>query len=224
MKTYNLKLQKKNPYCTLSGMITNILREEILSNELRGGVQLKQEDLASKLGVSMSALREALKNLEAEGLVKFNPNRGAVVSELSAEEVQELFEIRLFLELGALELAIPNMTETDLSEAENILKEADGETHSRRWGELNWRFHETLYRFAKKPRLLSLIQNAHNNEERYMRLYLSKMNYQTKSQEEHWALLKACARKDLVVARDVLREHIIEASTILTGYINRNNL
>jgi len=73
-----------------------------LSGELSGGVQLKQEELSSKFNVSMSALREALKSLEAEGLVKFYPNRGAVVSELSAEEAQEIFDIRLYLELGAL--------------------------------------------------------------------------------------------------------------------------
>ena len=92
-------------------MITHSLREAILSGELSGGFQLKQEELAAKFNVSMSALREALKTLEAEGLVKFFPNRGAIVSELSAEEAQEIFDIRLFLELGALELAIPNLTE-----------------------------------------------------------------------------------------------------------------
>ncbi|MBA1334964.1 MAG: GntR domain-containing protein [Firmicutes bacterium] len=224
MKTYNLKFQNKIPHCTLSDMVTNILREKILSNELRGGVQLKQKDLASQLGVSMSALREALKSLEAEGLVKIYPNRGAVVSELSVEEVQEIFDIRLFLELGALGLAVPNLTETDLAEADRILKEADAETHSRRWGELNWCFHETLYRPAKRPRLLSLIQNAHNNVERYMRLYLSTMNYQTKSQEEHWELLKACTQRDVEAARDILRKHMTEASAILTGYLSRENL
>lgn len=224
MKTNDLKSQNKIPHYTLSDMVTNILREKILSNELRGGAQLKQKDLASQLGTSMSALREALKTLEGEGLVKISPNRGATVSELSAEEAQEIFDIRLFLELGALELAVPNLTETDLTEADRILKEADDETHSRRWGELNWRFHETLYRPAKRPRLLSLIQNAHNNVERYMRLYLSTMNYQTKSQEEHRALLEACTQRDVEAARDILRKHMAEASAVLAGYLSQKNL
>jgi len=117
--------QIKTSYRTLPGVITNILRESILAGELSGGVQLKQEELATKFGVSMSALREALKSLEAEGLVRFYPNRGAVVTELSAVEAQEIFDIRLFLELGALELAIPNLTKTVLAEADAILKRAD---------------------------------------------------------------------------------------------------
>jgi len=221
MKNYNLKTQIKTSYRTLPGMITDILREAILSGELSGGAQLKQEELASKFGVSMSALREALKSLEAEGLVRFYPNRGAVVSELSADEAQEIFDIRLFLELGALELAIPNLTDLDLAEAGRILKEADDETQSGCWGELNWQFHETLYRSANRPKLLTLIQNMHNNVERYMRLYLSTMKYQIKSQEEHRALLNACIKRDIKAAQDVLRKHMADASTSLTGYLSR---
>lgn len=221
MKNYNLKTQIKTSYRTLPGMITDILREAILSGELSGGAQLKQEELASKFGVSMSALREALKSLEAEGLVRFYPNRGAVVSELSADEAQEIFDIRLFLELGALELAIPNLTDLDLAEAGRILKEADDEIQSGCWGELNWQFHETLYRSANRPKLLMLIQNMHNNVERYMRLYLSTMKYQIKSQEEHRALLNACIKRDIKAAQDVLRKHMADASTSLTGYLSR---
>ncbi len=80
MKNFILKSQIQIQSRTLPGMITNILREAILAGELSGGVQLKQEELASKFNVSMSVLREALKSLEAEGLVRFFPNRGAVVS------------------------------------------------------------------------------------------------------------------------------------------------
>lgn len=220
MENYNLN-QIKTSYRTLPGMITNILREEILSGKLNGGVQLKQEELGSKFGVSMSALREALKSLEAEGLVRFYPNRGAVVTELSADEAQEIFDIRLYLELGALELAIPNLTLADLAEADKILQQADDESNSQHWGELNWRFHEMLYRAANKPKLLSLIRNMHNNVERYMRLYLSTMHYQTKSQTEHRALLEACTQKDIKAAQNVLRRHMADASANLSGYLAR---
>ena len=178
-------------------MITHSLREAILSGELSGGFQLKQEELAAKFNVSMSALREALKTLEAEGLVKFFPNRGAIVSELSAEEAQEIFDIRLFLELGALELAIPNLTEQELAAAEAVMQKVDTEPDSKRWGELNWQFHEVLYRAAGRPKLLSMIQHLHNNVERYMRIYLSTLHHQEKSQAEHRLLLTACAEKDV---------------------------
>ncbi len=220
MKNYNFPGKIKTAYRTLPGMITNALRESILSGELSGGVQLKQEELATKFGVSMSALREALKSLEAEGLVRFYPNRGAVVSELSAAEAQEIFEIRLFLELGALELAIPNLTEAELAEAEAILKKADAQTQSKRWSELNWQFHETLYWSANRPKLLAMIQNLHNNVERYMCLYLSTMQYQTKSQAEHRALLNACAQRDIKGAQKVLRNHMADASKNLVDFLS----
>lgn len=221
MKNYNFKTQIQTSYCTLPGMITNSLRETILSGELSGGVQLKQEELASKFNVSMSALREALKSLEAEGLVKFYPNRGAVVSELSAAEAQEIFDIRLYLELGALELAIPNLSEADLAAAETVLQAVDAEPDTKRWGALNWQFHEILYHAANRPKLLSLIQNMHNNVERYMRLYLSTLHYQEKSQKEHRLLLDACARKDLKAAQKLLRKHMTDAKKNLSRYLSR---
>lgn len=221
MERYNLRNPIKASHRTLPGMIAHILREDILSGELSGGVQLKQEELASKFGVSMSALREALKSLEAEGLVRFYPNRGAVVSELSADEAQEIFDIRLFLELGALELAVPKLADADLAAAAQVLKETDDELVSRRLGELNWHFHEILYRPANRPKLLSLIQNMHNNVERYMRLYLSTMNYQAKSQAEHRALLDACVQRDVQAAQELLRKHMADACKNLYGYLNR---
>ena len=221
MKNYNFKTQVQTTYCTLPGMITLSLREAILSGELSGGFQLKQEELAAKFNVSMSALREALKTLEAEGLVKFFPNRGAIVSELSAEEAQEIFDIRLFLELGALELAIPNLTEQELAAAEAVMQKVDTEKDSKRWGELNWQFHEVLYRAAGRPKLLSMIQHLHNNVERYMRIYLSTLHHQEKSQAEHRLLLAACAEKDVKKAQKLLRKHMNDAQKNLGKYLRQ---
>ena len=181
------------------------LREAILSGELSGGVQLKQEELASKFNVSMSALREALKSLEAEGLVKFFPNRGAVVSELSPAE----------------ELAIPNLSEADLDAAAQVLQEIDAEVDGKRWSVLNWRFHEILYHAANRPKLLSLIQNLHNNVERYMRLYLATLHYQEKSQAEHRLLLDACGKGDVKAAQKILRKHMTDAKKNLSRYLSR---
>lgn len=223
MKSYNLKSPIATEYRTLSGMITQILRKEIMAGELSGGAQLKQEELASRFNVSMSALREALKNLEAEGLVRFYPNRGAVVSELSAEEAQEIFDIRLFLEMGALELSIPKLTEADIAEAAALLRAADAEPHGGHWGELNWRFHEVLYRPAERPKLLLLIQTMNNNVERYMNLYLSTMHYQEKSQAEHRELLEACRQRDIKQAQELLRRHMTDASASLTGYLRKSH-
>ena len=200
--------------------ITESLREAILNGELKGGMQLKQEELAVQFNVSMSALREALKNLEAEDLVKFYPNRGAIVSELTAEEAREIFDIRQFLEIGALELSLPQLTALDLEEAETVLRQLENEMNKSRWGELNKLFHEVLYRQAKRPRLLKLIQVMHNNVERYMRLYLVSMNYQLTSQKQHWDLLNACKNKDAKLAKRILKKHMADASDRLSDFLS----
>jgi DNA-binding GntR family transcriptional regulator len=215
----NIKVQLKGQHRTVPGMITDSLREAILQGDLRGGEQLKQEELGARLGVSLSPIREALKNLEAEGLVQFYPNRGVVVVALSAEEAQEIFEIRIFLESGALELSIPNLTKADLNQAEKLLIQGDLEEYSDKWSELNWQFHEVIYQGAKKPRLLQLIRMMHNNVERYMRLYLTTMKYQVKSQEEHRALLEACTAGNIEAGKTILRSHMEAASSSLLTYL-----
>lgn len=222
MKSVNRNSLIKNEHRTLSGAITQVLRDEILAGELSGGAQLKQEELAARFGVSMSALREALKNLEAEGLVRFYPNRGAIVTALSAEDAQEIFDIRLYLELGALELSIPHLTEAALTEADSLLQAANVEPQSKRWGELNWRFHEVLYRPADRPKLLLLIRTMNNNVERYMNLYLSTLHYQEKSQAEHRELIAACRQRNVQEAQQILRKHMRDACASLTGYLKQD--
>lgn len=219
MKNNNYKTNTIS-YRTIPTAITDTLRERILNGDLQGGMQLKQEELALQFNVSMSALREALKNLEAEDLVKFYPNKGAIVSELSIEEAREIFDIRQFLEIGALELSVPQLAKSDLEEAETVLNQLESENNSSQWGELNKQFHEILYRQARRPRLLKLIQVMHNNVERYMRLYLVSMNYQLISQKQHWDLLNACKNKDAKLAKKILKKHMADASDRLSEFLS----
>src|SRR6266568_8237789 len=107
--------------------VREALRRAISAGELAPGIQLRQDELAEKFGTSRIPVREALRHLEAEGFVTFLPNRGAVVSDLSIDEVVELLEIRIALECHALRLAIPAMGEIDLDEADKILRSYDNE-------------------------------------------------------------------------------------------------
>lgn len=219
MKTNYFKTTDKLGRMTIPLKVGNQLRQLILSGELLGGTPLKQEELALQFNVSMSALREALKTLESEGLVKFYPNRGAVVTELSAEEAQEIFQIRILLELGALEFALPRIEEEDLEKAENILALLEKEENFDRWSELNCLFHEHLYEASGKTRLLDMIRVLHNNVERYMRLYLKEMHYQDQSQTEHRSLLEACKQRDIKKAKKLLKTHMEYASKMLSKYL-----
>ena len=206
---------------TTPTLVAEALRNGILKGVIRSGQTLRQEELAAAFGVSRIPVREAFRQLETEGLIKINPHRGAVVSSLSAFEVQELFEIRVPLETTALRLAIPNLTGLDLQKAARILDLADREETSSRWGELNWDFHAALYAAAGRPRLLAMLVNLEQNVDRYMRLVLTGMDYQQHSQAEHRELLAACRAKDVEKAAALLTGHIEAAGQKLTAYLRQ---
>src|SRR5947209_10797712 len=108
---------------TIASMTVEALRERILRGDLPEGEPLRQDALADELGVSRIPVREALRQLEAEGLVTFSPHRGAVVSSLSLEEISELFELRAEIECDLVCRAIPNMTKEQLDRATEVLDE-----------------------------------------------------------------------------------------------------
>ena len=203
----------------LSDQVTDILRRRIVSGALPAGTPLKQEELKDNFGISMGSLREALRTLHSDGLVTIAPNRGAQVSELSAAEAEDIYDIRLFLEMGALDLALPRLNPKDLNAAEKILARMDAAREAAKWSGLNRQFHEAIYQSAGRPRLLELIGTLHDNVGRYLCLYLDTMNYQARSQDEHHQFLEALARKDNEAAKLILHGHLEAARESLVGYL-----
>jgi DNA-binding GntR family transcriptional regulator len=196
-------------------VVAQVLREAILRGLYHAGQPLRQDEIATTLQVSKIPVREALRRLEAEGLVVFYANRGAMVAPLSPAEAQEIAEIRIALETLALRLALPNLMPRDLRHASGILDDLDGELDSAQWGALNRDFHQTLYTPAERPQLLALIATQHRRFDRYMRLVLAAMQHQTRSQAEHRTLLDACERRDAPTAGRILEHHIAEAARLL---------
>src|SRR5690606_21343535 len=128
---------------TVVTMTLEALRERILRGDYPEGAPLRQDAIAAEFGVSRIPVREALRQLEAEGLVTINPHQGATVSSLSIEEVRELFELRALIESDLLRRAIPHLTPEDIERAEEILvkyEEAFRQGDVSAWGELNWEF------------------------------------------------------------------------------------
>jgi DNA-binding GntR family transcriptional regulator len=206
-------------YRTTPGLVAEVLREAILRNVLAGGHRLRQDEIAAHLGVSRIPVREALRQLEAEGLVTFYPHRGAVVSALSYQEVQEIYEIRIPLEATALRLALPRLTRRDLERAEGILEAIDRETEVAKWSGLNREFHTVLYAPADRPRLLALINTLRTNVERYQRIYISLMQHKVHSQREHRQILAACRQRDVEAAVRALESHLGQAAQELVAYL-----
>ena len=207
------------PVQSAPDLIAGVLREAIAGNRLVAGRPLRQAELAAELGVSRIPLREALRQLEAEGLVRHSPNRGAVVSELSWHEVAEICEMRLALESLAVSKVAAMADAPALDAAAAILDEAEAEDDAGRLGTLNHRFHTTLYAAAGRPLLLTAIERLHHNVNRYMRLVLGDLGHQRTSQDEHRRLLEACRAGDATKAVMVLAGHIEGAGDLLVEHL-----
>ncbi|MGB3681818.1 MAG: GntR family transcriptional regulator [Rubrobacteraceae bacterium] len=210
-------------YRTTQGMVVGGLRDAILSGVLAGGRPLRQDDIAEHFGVSRMPVREALRQLEGEGMVSFYPHRGAVVSELSYKEVVEIIEIRISLETMALRKAFPLLGEEAFDRAEEVLHSIDeADDLTSRWGELNWRFHATLFSPSERPRLLSIIKTQHTAFERYIRVHLALSDYE-KPQKEHYELLDICRRREEASAIEQLTRHIEDTGDLLISNLKASD-
>jgi len=207
------------PRQSLTSAVADKLRDQIIRGEIPEGAQLRQDAIANQYQVSRIPVREALRQLEAEGLIAIMPNRGAIVPALSPADIGELFSIRALLEPEVLKLSVPHLTEEDLSEAESVLRkyvsELRRQDHLSAWGRLNWQFHSILYSRANQPRFMSIIRNVNNSGERYTRLQLYLTHGMKRANEEHHRILDLCRQRDVEAACNLLREHIRHAGDSL---------
>lgn len=206
---------------TATEFVEAAMREAILGGMLPGGAPLRQEELAAAFGVSRMPVREALRQLEARALVEFHPHRGAVVAAISAEDSADIGTIRTALEPAALRLSMPRLTAEDLALAAELVAEMDGEADPGRMGELNRRFHMTLYARADRPRLLALVEQHLAAADRYLRFQFVALGYQSRSQDDHYALLAACRAGDADAACALVVEHVTAAERQLTAYLKK---
>lgn len=192
-----------------SEIIAKHLREAIVAGQFAEDEPIRQDDIARLFNVSKIPVREALKRLEAEGLVVFQRNKGAVVTRISEPELAQMFEVRVLLEVQAIRLAIPNMTEATFVRAEGICEEFVGEDDVGRWAELNWELHTCLYEPAQRPFLLNLIRSIHDKLERYLRLQMSLSEGKARADHEHRDILAACRAGDADRAAALIEDHIV---------------
>lgn len=207
-----------------SDFIAETLREAIVSGQLPADAELRQDDIATRFEVSKIPVREALKRLEAEGLVTFVRNKGAVVASMSQEEIWEYVEIRAMLEARAAELSAPHISAANLAAARAAIQAFGDETNPARWGELNWQLHSALYIDAGRPVLLAEIRSLYNKVERYVRALLAVTTEMPKTQREHGAILEAFAAHDAVAASALTRAHVLDGGRSLLKYLSAHRI
>jgi DNA-binding GntR family transcriptional regulator len=207
---------------TLGTATLEAMRESILNGTYTEGEQLRQDAIASELGVSRLPVREALRQLESEGLVTFTPHHGAVVSTFSVAEIRELFELRAMLETDLIRRATPRMAAQDLEQAASILdsyEEALARGDVGEWGDLNWRLHSTLFAAAGRPLTLRTVERLSHHADRYLRMQLALTHGESRANAEHRAIVAACRKRDARAAAKLMRSHILGAGQSLVQFL-----
>lgn len=207
---------------SLVATVVDALRRQILSGELREGDLLNQVGLAKRYAVSRIPLREACRQLEAEGLLVYQPGKGAAVSVLSHAEISEVVELRAKLEPDLLQKAIPRLSEIDCERASETLDEFEQALKAgaiEKWGDLNWKFHSSLYAPSGCSLALGFVQNLHNLNHRYARMQISLTKWEQRAAREHRLLLALSHRRETAKAARLLREHIVTAGEALIKFL-----
>jgi len=215
-------------YKTRTQLVVETLREKILSGEIKAGQPLRQAALAEELNVSRIPVREALLQLEAEGLVTFEPHKGATATELNASQVDELFELRAMLEGDLLASSIPNLSSEKLAEATDILsklnKALGKENAANTWSELNSDYHNCLYSGANRPQTQDLVNTLNKNADRYIRMHLLWAGGISKAESEHNELLDLCKARNVEKSVAVLKQHILGSRDEIKAFLSEREL
>ena len=211
------------PRQSLTSAVADKLRDKIVRGELKEGEQLRQDAIANEFQVSRIPVREALRQLEAEGLITIILHRGAVVSSLSPTDILEVFQMRALLEAEVLRASIPNLSEEHFRAAEEILRRYDealwteGDVGS--WGRLNTEFHSALYAGAERPQFMSVIRTLNYKGERYIRLQLYLTREVERAKQEHRMLLDLCRARNVDGAVELVKRHILFAGESLRDFV-----
>jgi DNA-binding GntR family transcriptional regulator len=195
---------------TTSSAVTGLLRHALDQGRWASGEPLRQEEIAAELGVSRVPVREALFQLQAEGLLRMVPNKGMYVRSVSAGELRELFRLRWLLESDVLAEAVPQHTPASINRAETIQAALDKAGAVADWIAGDREFHEALYAPAQRKESMEIVRRLRFQVDRY---YFARMRPGTRAQgwhDEHHALLRALRRRDANAALKVLQAHLAE--------------
>jgi DNA-binding GntR family transcriptional regulator len=194
---------------TAHQLVLETLRRAILTGRIPSGTRLVQAELAEQLKVSTTPVREALRDLATEGLIKLDAHRGAEVRSLSGDEVSEIYRLRSILEPEAMRLAIERISDEEIATAAKFQARADDETDTAAWTELNQQFHNVFVDAARSPRLASILHSLHDAAGMYVAATLVQdTDRREEANREHHELLAAARRRDAQAAVDLQLVHV----------------
>lgn len=203
-----------NNQYSLRGRVFNKLREDILAGNYEEKEELKEAAISKELGVSRTPVREALRQLELEGLVSIVPNKGAYVNGITAKDIYDIYVIRSYLEGLCAKWACEHITKEQLEELEEIVYLSSFHIQKEHWDqifELDNRFHLLLYESCGSKVLEHILADYHHYVERVRKNTLSSQERANKASEEHSAILESLKQKDGERAERLANEHIFQS-------------
>lgn len=202
-------------------VLADELRKMINNGSLQDGERLVERDLASHFSVSRIPLREAIRQLERDGLVETFRNRGAIVKTLSVDDIDEIYALRALLEGDAIFQSVMNMEAEMLARAELTHTLLANTSSFEKQGAYNREFHDHLYSGCKNQRQLTMINELRNQIERYEYLQRQLLAETPQFQGDHENILRACREKNAGMARREIILHINNAGQVLRDFVRR---
>ena len=208
--TDNLELQM-DAYLPLRDVVFQTLRGAILKGDLKPGERLMELQLASKLGVSRTPIRVAIRMLEQEGLAVTIPRKGAEVAKMTEKDMEDVLQIRLSLEALAVRLSCENITPAALQELKVAMEDFEEKTKSGQFVEMakaDVKFHEILYKASNNPKLQQLLSNLREQMYRYRVEYLKDENNYPTLMKEHKDIVEGLVRKNKTQVTETMHQHV----------------
>ena len=215
-----------NEYLPLRDLVFNTLRQAILKGELEPGERLMEIQLAEKLGVSRTPIREAIRKLELEGLVLMIPRKGAEVAKISEKSLRDVLEVRRSLEELAIELACQRMSEEDMDELERVqgnFRNAIARGEAMTIAETDEQYHDVIYQGTGNDKLVQMLNNLREQMYRYRVEYLKNPDVHEQLTQEHEEIVYHIKRREKVEATAVTCQHIDNQVSAVTDKIRTKN-
>lgn len=211
-----LKIRIDN-HRTLRERILSAIRAAIVNGQIRQGTRIMEPELAERFGISRTPIREAIRQLESEGLISVIPRKGAIVAFISPQDVSNFYELKMILEGHAARLAAKNLTENDLTKMETVNRQIEAASVKKNPGrvlDLHNEFHEIFLRACGNDKLHAIVQSLDMQFQPY-RLIPAMPGRVKGSIRQHTEIIEAFRRKDAARAEELVRKDALYGKNLL---------
>lgn len=208
----------------LKNVAYDYLYENIISYNLPPGTAIVEQEVSNIIKVSRTPIREALKQLEAEGLVNYIPGRGTFVQDLSTNDIDEIIELRELFEREALKYAIHDITDEEIEKLEKTLLSLEEDTNPEEYYHSDRMLHHLIVKYSRNRRMVNFLNTINAQLERLRRISAMTPRRLEKSKQEHLEILRAIKERDLEKASNCLSVHLKNIKTNITEVYRKTRI